>query len=37
MATIGGTLATAGDVKKEAAEARVVERRRRLEEERRMR
>ena len=28
MATIGGTLATAGDVKKEAAEARVVERRR---------
>ena len=37
MATIGGTMATAGDVRKEQAEARVVERRRRLEEERKMR
>jgi hypothetical protein len=37
MATIGGTMATAGDVRKEQAEARVIERRRRLEEERKMR
>ena len=31
MSTIGGTLATAGDVRKEQAEQRVIERRRRLE------
>jgi len=37
MATIGGTIATSGDVRKEQAEARVIERRRRLEEERKMR
>ena len=37
MATIGGTMATAGDVRKEQAEARVIERRRRLEDDRKMR
>jgi len=37
MSTIGGTLATAGDVRKEQAEQRVIERRRRLEEDRKQR
>mmetsp|Transcript_3075 Transcript_3075/g.4979 ORF Transcript_3075/g.4979 Transcript_3075/m.4979 type:complete len:388 (-) Transcript_3075:264-1427(-) len=37
MATVGGVIATAGDVKREQAEARVIERRRRLEEERKQR
>mmetsp|Transcript_44139 Transcript_44139/g.88527 ORF Transcript_44139/g.88527 Transcript_44139/m.88527 type:complete len:388 (-) Transcript_44139:76-1239(-) len=37
MATLGGTIATSGDVQREQAEARVVERRRRLEDERKQR
>eukprot|EP00961_Rhodomonas_salina_P136339 1834381-Rhodomonas_salina.2 len=37
QATLGGTLATSGDVQREQVEARVVERRRRLEDERKQR